>query len=156
MKKLIITLALALSTIPAVAGGPDSRQVLSLTEPQRGHVLEEMRALLSGVQNILAALSKDDMAAVAQHAHPLGMGMGHKAEDHLKGVLPREFMLLGMSVHQDFDKIAADAESLKNPKHTLGQLSSTMYKCVACHDAYQIRTTVQPMRKNGAAGHHEH
>ncbi len=155
MRNLIITLALGLSTIPALAEGTDNRHVLSVTEPQRGHVLEEMRALLSGIQNILTALSKDDMTAVARHARPLGMSMAHKAEDHLKGVLPREFMRLGMSVHEDFDRIAADAESLKNPKHTLGQLGNTMFKCVACHDAYQLRTAVQPMQKNGAA-HHEH
>lgn len=156
MKKLIITLALGLSAIPSLAEGTDNRQILSVTEPQRGHVLEEMRALLSGVQNILAALSKDDMAAVAQHARPLGMSMAHKAEDHLKGVLPREFMLLGMSVHQDFDQIAADAETVKDSKHTLRQLSSTMYKCVACHYAYQLRTGAVPANNAGAAGHHMH
>lgn len=155
MKRLFFALALGLSAMPALADGTDNRHVLEVTEPQRGHVLEEMRALLSGVQNILTALARDDMAAVAQHARPLGMSMAHKAEDHLKGVLPREFMRLGMSVHEDFDRIVADAESLKNPKHTLGQLSNTMFKCVACHDAYQLRTT-QPMQKNGASSHHEH
>jgi hypothetical protein len=156
MKHLIITLTLGLAVASALADGPGNRQTLSVTEPQRGHVLEEMRALLSGVQNILAALAKDDMAAVVLHARPLGMGMAHKAEDHLKGVLPREFMRLGMSVHEDFDRIAVDAESIKDPKHILRQLSNTMFKCVACHDAYQIRTTAQPMQKNGAASHHEH
>jgi len=156
MKKLIITLALGLSTMSALADSSDNRHVLSMTEPQRGHVLEEMRALLSGVQNILTALTKDDMAAVASHARPLGMGMMHKAEDHLKGVLPREFGLLGMSVHQDFDKIAADAESIKDPKHTLRQLSNTMFKCVACHDAYQIRVEPKSANRNDATGHHAH
>ncbi len=52
----------------ALAGDMDKRQVLKLNEQQRGLVLGEMRALLSGTQNILAALSKDDMAAVAQQA----------------------------------------------------------------------------------------
>jgi hypothetical protein len=155
LNKSIFTLLLGLSAMSVMADGNGNRQILSLTEPQRQHVLEEMRALLSGIQNILTALAKDDMAAVAQHARPLGMGMAHKAEDHLKGVLPREFMRLGMSVHEDFDRIAADAESLKDPKQTLRQLSNTMFKCVACHDAYQLRTTVQPVQKNGAA-HHEH
>lgn len=41
-----------------------------------------------------------------------------KTEDHLKGVLPKEFMQLGISVHQNFDKIAVDAQSIKDPKHT--------------------------------------
>lgn len=156
MKHPIITFTLCLASATTFAGSPDNRQVLSVTEPQRGHVLEEMRALLSGVQNILTALSKDDMAAVASHARPLGMSMAHKAEDHLKGVLPREFGLLGMSVHQDFDQIAADAESLKDSKHALRQLSNTMFKCVACHDAYQLRTNGMPANQTGVAGHHEH
>jgi hypothetical protein len=112
--------------------------------------------LLSGIQNILTALSKDDMAAVTQHARPLGMSMAHKAEDHLKGVLPREFMRLGMSVHEDFDKIAADAESVKDSKHTLRQLSNTMFKCLACHDAYQIRVEPKSANQNDATGHHAH
>ena len=55
------------------------------------------------------------MDAVAKYARPLGMSMAHKAEDHLKDALPKEFMQLGMSVHQDFDQIAADAASLKDP-----------------------------------------
>ncbi len=124
----------------------DKRQTLMITEPQRGHVLEEMRSLLSGTQNILAALSKDDMEAVARYARPLGMGMAHKAEDHLKGALPKEFMQLGMSVHQDFDQIATDAESIRDPKHTLRQLSESMKKCVTCHASYQIITVKQRNR----------
>ncbi len=156
LKRIIVATTLGLAALPGLADVPDNRQVLSLNELQRHHVLEEMRALLSGVQNILTALAKDDMAAVAQHARPLGMSMGKKAEDHLKGMLPREFMLLGMSVHQDFDKIAADAESLKDSKHALGQLSNTMFKCVACHDAYQIRVEPKSANQNGVAGHHAH
>ena len=123
----------------ALAGDLDNRQILTITETQRGHVLEEMRALLSGTQNILAALSKDNMTEVAQYARHLGMGMADNAEDHLKGALPKEFMQLGMSVHQDFDQIATDAESLKDPKHTLWQLSESMNKCAVCHASYQIR-----------------
>jgi hypothetical protein len=135
---------LGLVATPADAQDFDKRQVLSLSEPQRAHVLEEMRALLAGTQNILAALSRDDMAAVAGYARPLGMGMAQKAEDHLKGSLPKEFMQLGMSVHRDFDLIAADAESLKDPRHTLRQLSESMGKCNACHATFQIRIAAQP------------
>lgn len=145
MKKPIAIIACLLLVTAAFAGDHDDRQTLKLSEAQRGHVLEEMRALLSGTQNIMAALSNDDMAAVAQHARPLGMSMAHKAEDHLKGVLPKEFMGLGMSLHQDFDQIASDAESKKDPKLTLRQLSDSMSKCVACHASYQIRTETKPL-----------
>ena len=155
MKK-ISALALGLIATSVMASDIDERRVLSITEMQRNHILTEMRALLAGTQNILSALAMDDMAAVARHARPLGTGMAHKGEDHLQAVLPQEFMQLGMSVHKDFDQIAADAESLKNPKHTLKQLSESMNKCVACHDAYQIRITGQPAKLDARPMQHKH
>ena len=142
--KKILAIALVFTAATAAASEIDKRQTLSFNEIQRDYVLTEMRALLSGTQNILDALLSEDMAAVARHARSLGMGMTHKAEGHLKAILPKEFMQLGMSVHKDFDQIANDAESLKDPKHTLRQLSESMKKCNTCHEAYQIRVTARP------------
>ncbi|PTQ76214.1 hypothetical protein C8R26_12128 [Nitrosomonas oligotropha] len=159
MRKTRMIIACLLISTSAIAADMDNRQTLTLTEGQRSHVLEEMRALLSGTRDILAALSTDDMAAVSRYARPLGLGMAHKAEDHLKSVLPREFMQLGMSLHQDFDQIAADAESKKDSKLTLRQLSDAMAKCVACHDAYQISkapTSGQPVQAKEHGHHHHH
>ena len=147
-KITLLILILAATSVRAEA--VDSRQILMLSEPQRSHVLDEMRALLAGTQNILGALATDDMAAVSRYAKPLGMGMADNAEKHLKGVLPQEFMQLGMSVHKDFDLIAADAESLKDPKHTLKQLSEAMSKCNACHASYQIRTGIASEKASDA------
>jgi hypothetical protein len=78
------------------------------------------------------------MATVAKYAQSIGMVMGRQAGGHLHHVLPMEFKQLGMSVHQDFDMIAVDAESYNDPKHTLQQLGDTMNKCIACHTVYQI------------------
>ncbi|SFW33521.1 hypothetical protein [Nitrosovibrio sp. Nv17] len=133
----------------------DTRQILSFSEAQRHHVLTEMRALLSGTQGILDAILKEDMEAAARHARSLGMGMAHQAEDRLKSILPREFLQLGMSVHQDFDRIAADAESLKDPQHTLRQLNESLKKCSACHAGYQIRVEVSSEPGNTAADAHD-
>ncbi|OQW41245.1 MAG: hypothetical protein A4S08_02650 [Proteobacteria bacterium SG_bin4] len=149
-------IACLLISTSAIATDKDNRQILALSEAQRGHVLEEMRALLSGTQSILAALSTDDMASVSKHARPLGLGMAHKAEDHLKGMLPKEFMQLGMSLHRDFDQMAADAESKKDPKLTLRQLSDAMTKCIACHDAYQIRATPASAQTQEHQHRHHH
>ena len=137
--KLWLLLVLSLTTLTIMADEADNRQVLNLSNPQRNHVLGEMRSLLAGTQMILAALTKDDMAAVAEHAQALGFNMKRKAENPLHDVLPKDFMQLGMSMHKDFDRIAADAMSLKDPKRTLQQLSATMGKCIACHEAYQIQ-----------------
>ena len=157
MKKILaIALGLLAITTTVAANEIDKRQILPITEMQRDHVLTEMRALLSGTQNILDALLREDMAAVARYARSLGMGMVHKAEDHLKAVLPKEFMQLGMSVHKDFDQIAIDAESLKDPKHTLRQLSESMKKCNACHAGYQIRVKEQLAQTGTHPSHHGH
>jgi hypothetical protein len=155
MKK-IYTLVLCLSVTTVMAMDIDERKILSLNEMQRNHILTEMRALLRGTQQILQALSEENMMAVARHARMLGMEMTHKGEDHLHSVLPENFMQLGMSVHQSFDQIAADAETLKNPKHTLIQLSNTMQHCITCHAAYQIRTTELPAKAENHPAHHKH
>ena len=152
----VLVLCFGLAATSALAEDLDNRRLLTLTESQRRHVLEEMRILLSGTQAILAALAKDDMTAVAQYARRLGMGMADKAEDHLKGALPKEFMQLGMSVHQDFDQIATDAESLKDSKHTLWQLSESMNKCAVCHASYQIHMINQPPKRAGKIKRHGH
>lgn len=140
MIRAVFSVFLALTTTVCHAEAIDSRQVLHLDGFQREHVLGEMRALLSGTERMLDALSRDDMGVFAQQARGLGMAMAHKAENHLKGVLPPVFMQLGMALHQDFDRIAADAQSVKDPKRSLGQLSATMGKCAACHASYQIQT----------------
>ncbi len=154
--KKIFAIALCFIATTVMASDIDERRVLPITEMQRNHILTEMRALLAGTQNILSALATDDMAAVARHARPLGTGMAHKGEDHMQAVLPQEFMQLGMSVHKDFDQIAADAESLKDSRHTLKQLSESMNKCVACHAAYQIRITDQPAKLHTQPMQHKH
>lgn len=142
---------LGVVSMSAVAGGADNRQVLNLTESQRDSVLTEMRELLVGTQTILGALATDDMATVAKSARELGFEMKHKAENPLHDVLPKAFMQIGMPMHKEFDLIAADAESLKDPKHTLQQLSATMAKCAACHASYQIRTTDNTVKKASEA-----
>jgi cytochrome c553 len=140
--KLCLLLMLGLTSATATANEVDNRQVLNLTEPQRHQLLTEMRELLAGTQGILEALAKDDMAAVAEHSRALGFEMKHKAENPLHDVLPKEFMQIGMPMHKEFDLIAADAESLKDTKHTLQQLNAAMGKCTACHATYQIRTSL--------------
>lgn len=151
-------LAIALIFIASTATGNevDTRRILPLTEHQRDHVLTEMRALLSGTQNILNALSEENMTVVAREARSLGVGMAHKGEDHLKAVLPKEFMQMGMSVHKAFDQIAADAESMQDSKHTLRQMSKAMQTCNACHASYQIRLKEHSTGQETQSSHHQH
>lgn len=144
----------------AVADGVDQREVLSLNEAQRNHLLKEMRMLLTGTGAILEALAREDMTAVARHARSLGMEMPHKMEGHMDNVLPQQFMQLGMGMHQRFDEIARDAESKKDGKHTLQQLGETLGSCTACHAIYQIAVNRSSQESgdgnHGADSHHAH
>lgn len=141
-KTLLLTAIVAAYSLSATA--QEQRQTLLLSPPQRAHVLAEMRGLLTGTQQLLSALAQDDLTAAAQHAQSLGMGMAGSAEHHLAHVLPPAFMQLGMSLHQDFDALAADAKTVKDPKHSLRQLAAALNKCNVCHDAYQISIADAP------------
>ena len=153
LKKIFI-FALGFIVATAMAAGVDQRQVLPLNEMQRNHLLGEMRMLLTGTGAILEALAQDDRAAVARHARSLGVEMPHKMEGHIDKVLPEQFMLMGMALHQDFDRIAQDAESGKDTRHMLRQLSEALGRCAACHAIYQIGTTGQQSGKQGSQNVH--
>ncbi len=155
MKKIYIFI-LCLSVTAAMAKDIDERKILVLNEMQRNHMLTGMRAMLHGTQQILQALSEEDMMAVARHARMLGMERTHQGENRLHSILPKDFMQLGTSMHQSFDQIATDAETLKNSRHTLTQLSTAMQYCVTCHAAYQIGTTELPTETEAYSDHHQH
>lgn len=120
----------------------DGRTVLELTPGERAMILEEMRLFLSGVQAMTDALGKKDMQAAANAARGMGQKMVHEVPPALRAKLPPGFRQLGFSVHNEFDQIALDAESLKDVSYSLNQLSSTLQKCVACHAVYQIQSPV--------------
>ena len=121
---------------------PDGRVAIVVEPPERDLLLQEMRLFLEGLQAMAAGLEKDDLGAVASAARALGSKMNGDVPAALMTKLPLEFKTLGLSVHRDFDQIALDAEGLGMPKHTLGQVSAVMQKCVACHRTYQLRTEV--------------
>lgn len=116
----------------------EQRAVIRLTEKERGIVLHEMRQLLSGVQMILEGLARNDMRAVSESAQTLGMDMATEMTPELKGKLPQEFMLMGKSVHQDFEQMATDATDKRDRELTVRQLATTLQTCVACHDAFAV------------------
>ena len=116
----------------------DGRVTILLEPSERVVVLNEMRQFLAGIQQILEAAERKDAAAIAKISRPLGMAAAHAVPPGLAAKLPLEFKTLGHSVHQDFDRIAMDAEAMNDVQLSLRQLGQALNKCVACHDTYQI------------------
>lgn len=137
--------AAVLASFPAVAAEEplDIRTELALTPEARNVVLTEMRGFVAGLQRITAALSEEDMQAVAEVARSLGTAAARETPPEVMKQLPAGFRELGFQVHSDFDRIAADAEAMEDPGHTLRQVSEAMNGCVACHAAYQIRAVTK-------------
>jgi hypothetical protein len=117
----------------------DTRAVIELTAADRLHLLGEMRMFLETTQTIIQALGSEDWAAVAKGARMAGPHAMHGAPATLRQALPAEFRQQGMATHQDFERIALDAEDLKDTQHTLGQFSQTLNRCIACHATWQVR-----------------
>ena len=145
-----IVIALATSGLPVVAQAAekpaapattdsDTRAAIMLDAHGRAALLEEMRAHVVNLQQIVNALARNDMAAAAKAARASGMSAASEAEEKMMKQFPKGFVELGTSMHRDFDAIAADAEKTKDPKRTLSLLSVTLQKCIGCHAAYQVR-----------------
>lgn len=124
--------------------GADGRVAILLEPGERTLVLKEMRQFLEATQAMTDALTRDDLQAFAKAAKPMGMAASRNAPASLVGKLPIEFKTLGFSVHDDFDRMALDAESLGDSRHSLSQLSATLQKCVACHKTYQLAAGPSP------------
>jgi hypothetical protein len=138
---LLVIAAMAYRFIIAGSTEPtaDGRSAIVLAPGERVFMLRDMREFVSGLQRIDDALSREDMQSVAKASRALGASRAHEVPSAMMGKLPMDFKARGLSVHNDFDNIATDAEGIGVPMHTLGQLSAVLQKCTFCHDTYRLR-----------------
>lgn len=141
---VIAAMAYKFIVVGSVEPAADGRTAIVLEPAERDFVLREMRGFVAGLQQLTAALARDDMKAAAEAARGMGLHAAHGAPAAMVAKLPLEFKTLGFGVHREFDAMAADAERVGDPRHTLGQLAGVLHKCVACHDAYQFKASVPP------------
>lgn len=136
---IIAAMAYKFIVVGSTQKAEDGRIAILLEPGERDLVLKEMRAFVESLQLMSDALSKDDMKGVANAARTMGMAKSQDVPLAMIGKLPLEFKKLAFSVHGAFDTIANDAETVGTAKHTLGQLSEVLQKCVACHSSYQLK-----------------
>ena len=139
-------LAASLAMAGAVAAdiGTDDRVKIVLKPDERHLVLWEMRSFLNVVQTITDALTREDMQAVAEAARSMGSGAANQIPPQTVAKLPETFQMLAGTVHNTFDVMALDAESLGDPMHTQRQMSQMLQTCNACHGIYQIAVENEP------------
>ena len=122
----------------------DNRTAVLLSSQESDLILGEMRTMLSATSGVLIALGEGDMKKASAAARSAGMAMAVDTTPVLMAKLPLEFKSLGMSVHGDFDLLAADIDTGLTPQQVAQRLGVTTTKCVACHAAYRLRAEALP------------
>lgn len=123
----------------AAAANDDKRSPVVLRPNEKAAMLGDMREYLKGMQEMFAALAKDDMDTVASTAKAMGTIKIFETYLMFPTVSGVRFRELAAQVHDDFEQIAEDAKKKRNPKLVLESLSSTMKRCVSCHDSYRLK-----------------
>ncbi len=140
---MVSWLLLALLVYVLIIGGDtqevqDDRTRILLTPSDRALVLGEMRQFLGSIQGITQGLVMEDTTAIAEAARSVGNAAAQAVPASLMASLPLEFKTMGRSVHQAFDQLAMDAETLGDAGHSLQQMNAILAQCVACHARYQF------------------
>ncbi|HEY0920631.1 hypothetical protein [Devosia sp.] len=120
------------------AKGSDGREVVLLTEAERDGVLAEMRGLLQATADITAALARNDNAAVAEIARPVGTAAMAGESPALLAKLPLAFKEAGLKAHTGFDTLANAAAGGATTQELTGMLAEHLLVCTGCHSAYRF------------------
>ena len=121
--------------------GGDGRTAILLQANERDLILSEMRGLLAATQGILDGANRGDMQRVINASMIAGTRGAADVNPMLMAKLPIEVKTLGMSVHRDMDDIAKAAASGKAAPEITKMTAQMMSKCVACHAAWQLKST---------------
>ncbi|MEP6863190.1 MAG: cytochrome c [Deltaproteobacteria bacterium] len=118
------------------AAGMDARTPLPLTTMMATHQKQEMRDHLRVVQEITAALVKDDFAAIGTSAARIGWSDQQAMMCKHMGAGAPGFAEVGEHFHKTADTIA---EAAKRHDHAgvTAALDATLRTCVGCHETYR-------------------
>lgn len=124
------------------ASTSDGRTEVLLAPAEREQILAEMRQLLQAIDGILDGMAEPDRTEGAQRiaaaARAAGMGMAADVNPILMAKLPLPFKQMGMSVHRDFDGIAARAAQGAPGDAIVRDLAGITKRCTTCHGLYRL------------------
>lgn len=126
------------------AAPKDARQAVHFPKTLREHTLANMRDHLLALQEIQAALAKQEYDRAGDIAeHRLGMSSLalHGAHDVAK-YMPKGMQEAGTAMHRNASRFAVaakDAGATGDVRPALAALASTTAQCVACHAGYRVK-----------------
>lgn len=126
--------------------GTDGRTEIVLAPAERDRILGEMRELLKAVHGVVTGLSDpaQGMKEAERAARAAGMNMAADVDPAIMMKLPLPFKQMGMSVHQDMDRLADAIARKEEPAMLLNRVSSITARCTTCHDLYRFSAGKQP------------
>ncbi len=125
------------SAAPATpAANLDTRTPLPLTAMMATHQKQEMRDHLRVVQEITAALTKDDFAAIAASAARIAWSDQQAMMCKHMGAGAPGFAAVGEHFHKTADTITEAARRHDHAGVTAA-LDATLQTCIGCHDTYR-------------------
>lgn len=120
----------------APANNLDPRTPVPLTAMMAVHQKQEMRDHLRVVEEITAALGKDDFAAIAKSAARIGWSEQQAAMCKHMGAGAPGFTEVGEHFHKTADTIV-DAARRRDRTAVITALDATLQTCTGCHETYR-------------------
>lgn len=114
----------------------DARAPVPLTPMMAEHQKRNMREHLAAVQEIVAALAADDLAAARAAARKIGFSDAMAQMCQHMGAGAPGFTDMALAFHRTADTIG-DAADRGDAKGALRALTDTLGKCVGCHAAFR-------------------
>ena len=128
----------------AAAPAADGREAVRFPEELRAHTLANMRDHLLALQEIQAALAKQEFDRAAEISEQrLGMtAMQLHGAHEVAKFMPEAMQNAGTEMHRAasrFALAAKDAAATGDFKPVLEAMARLTQQCVACHSAYRLR-----------------
>ncbi len=123
----------------SVTKGEDNRTVILLDAGERNYILGEMRGLLGHMQQLISAISDDNMDEVIKISNTLVEDSSGKTPARIIAKMPLAFKQISLSIHADFKQLQAESKEKRDSKLALKQVSKIMQNCLACHATHSLK-----------------
>ena len=138
MKYAYKALLLSLLILTTSVSAEDKRIAVDLSAEDRESFLAEMRIVLESIHDIVTALDKNDMNAVAAVASQSKNRINKITED-LSKTLPSNFKVFSKSVQKGFMQIEESTQSDAGKDKVISLLGAQLGRCVTCHSIYKLK-----------------